>query len=104
MYQIEVGEHGTRHIQGYLECVGKKSLAQLKKLPGMERSHLEVRRGTGEQARAYCMKLEGRVEGCTPTEWGEPKQQGKRKARSAFPRNLVAGRGPFFLVLFLFFK
>jgi len=75
-WQLELGESGTLHFQGYLECVGKKSVAQLKTLDGLERAHLEVRRGTQAQAIAYVQKADTRVEG--PWEWGTPKEQGKR--------------------------
>jgi len=66
--------------------VGKKSLAQLKKLPGLERAHLEVRRGTAQQAREYCIKSEGRVDQMRPVEWGEMKQQGNGVSERNFHR------------------
>jgi len=75
-WQLETGENGTEHFQGYLECIGKKSLRQLKDLPGLETAHLERRRGTQQQAISYCQKVDTRVEG--PWVWGEPKEQGKR--------------------------
>jgi len=74
VYQYEQGEQGTPHFQGYLECVGKKSIVQLKKLPGFERAHFEVRRGQQEQAVGYCKKPDGRLGG--PWEHGEMKKQG----------------------------
>ena len=45
VYQLEVGENGVEHFQGYLECIGKKSMKQLHEIPGLERAHFEVRRG-----------------------------------------------------------
>jgi len=77
VYQLECGADGTLHFQGYIECVGKKSFAQLHLLEGLESAHFEIRRGTGPQAIAYCEKKdETYVEG--PWYWGEPKAPGTR--------------------------
>jgi len=88
-WQLELSETGTEHFQGYLECVGKKSLAQLKALPGLETAHLEVRRGTQSQAIAYANKADTRVEG--PWSWGEAKEQGKRSDLLDMKRAVDAG-------------
>lgn len=53
---IEVGESGTRHLQGYVELSQRLRLTQLKRLPGFARGHFEVRRGSAEQAAEYCLK------------------------------------------------
>lgn len=37
-WQLECGAEGTMHYQGYLECSGKKSMAQLHAVPGFERA------------------------------------------------------------------
>lgn len=52
--QREKGEGGTPHLQGY--CVFKKLtyLSSASKI--WPRAHLEVKRGTAEEARHYCMK------------------------------------------------
>lgn len=76
VYQHEVGEEGTDHFQGYAEFGAPYSLLWFKRLAGLERAHIEVRRGTGAQAANYCTKEEGRLDG--PWEWGEMKEQGKR--------------------------
>lgn len=55
-WSYEVGEQGTPHIQGYLETKRKQRMTALKKLKGLERAHFEMRRGTQEQAIAYCEK------------------------------------------------
>lgn len=86
VYQHEMGENGTSHFQGYAEFKGKHRFTYYAKLPGLERAHLEVRRGTGTQAANYCMKEEGRLEG--PYEWGEMKEQGKRSDLEAIRREL----------------
>lgn len=87
VYQQEVGEENeTPHFQGYAEFSGQKRLATLKKMPGLERAHIEARKGTGPQASNYCMKEEGRLDG--PYEWGEMKEQGKRSDLEAIRREL----------------
>lgn len=73
VWQLEVGEEGTPHYQGYLECSGKRSYAQLHAVPGFEGCHLEARRGTQGQAISYCTKADTRVDG--PWYFGEAKQQ-----------------------------
>jgi len=76
VWQVEKGENGTCHLQGYVEWKNQKTLVSLKKW--LPEAHWEVRRGTAEQARAYCMKEDSRVEG--PWEIGEisKPEQGKR--------------------------
>ena len=61
----EVGEGGTPHLQGYLCLPTKKRLTYVKGLPGFERCHLEVSRGSHKQASDYCKK-DGSYH-----EWGE---------------------------------
>ena len=73
-YQLEQGESGTIHYQGYVEFGEKKSLGNLRSmLPG---AHFEARRGTQAEAIAYCKKTETRLG--EPYEEGQPKEQGKR--------------------------
>lgn len=53
----EVGESGTPHLQGYLELTKPMRIAGLKKLGGAyAKMHLETRRGSREEAIAYCGK------------------------------------------------
>lgn len=67
VYQMEIGEEGTEHFQGYLEFSTPKRLAAMKKfIPG---AHFEARKGTREQARDYCMKADTRIDG--PYEHGD---------------------------------
>lgn len=76
VYQLERGENGNRHYQGYIECPNRKSLAQVKRLiPG---AHFEVRRGSQHEAIAYCQKGDSRIGG--PWVYGEPttSNQGQR--------------------------
>ncbi len=51
----ETSESGTRHLQGYCEFKLRRRLRQAKALLG-DRAHLEISRGTPEQASAYCQK------------------------------------------------
>lgn len=60
----EVGDQGTRHVQGYFHLLRKKRLAAVKTLIG-ERAHLEIARGSDRQNRNYCKK------GGQFFEWGE---------------------------------
>lgn len=71
VYQMEKApETGTIHFQGYLEMEKQVRLTIVKKVPGLERAHLEMRNGTPAEAYAYCTKEESRVAG--PWVLGEP--------------------------------
>ena len=54
VYQLERGENGTVHWQGYAELSVKKTLSALKKW--LPTAHFENRKGSDVQARDYCMK------------------------------------------------
>lgn len=56
IFEKEVGEQGTPHIQGYFEMNARITLPSLKQLPPLERAHLEVARGTRPDNYAYCSK------------------------------------------------
>lgn len=51
----EVGENGTKHLQGYCELKNRQYLAGVKKIL-LSRMHLEKRLGTQQQAIDYCKK------------------------------------------------
>lgn len=74
VYQREKGESGTEHFQGYVELAKQTRFNAIKKK--YPKWHIEPRRGTQEQAIAYCKKDDSRMDG--PYEFGEPKQQGQR--------------------------
>lgn len=63
VWQHEVGERGTEHLQGYVNFSAPKRLAAVKKLGGLERAHLEPRKGTKLDNLVYCTKEEGRLDG-----------------------------------------
>lgn len=60
-YQLEIGEQGTPHLQGYLELGNRARLRQLKRMIGCPSIHLQRRRGTQQQAIDYCNKTDTRA-------------------------------------------
>nr|AHC72202.1 master replication initiator protein [Faba bean necrotic stunt virus] len=90
VYQIEQGESGNVHFQGYIEMKKRTSLAGMKKLiPG---AHFEKRRGTQGEARAYAMKEESRIEG--PWEYGEFIVSVEDKLREVMNDMKITGKRP----------
>jgi len=90
IYQEEVGETGTPHLQGYLQCSRRVRLGQLQAIPSLAGAHFEVAKGSPEQNRAYCTKPEGRLGG--PYEFGQPAQgQGARSDLLALKRVIDEG-------------
>lgn len=77
IFQLERGALDKRlHYQGYLEISKKTSMGKVKKMIDINFIHLEIRRGTQSQARAYCDKVDTREAG--PWEVGNCHEQGKR--------------------------
>lgn len=52
----EVGETGTRHLQGYVELLRPTRPGGVKKILGTDRAHIEVSAGSSEQNYEYCTK------------------------------------------------
>lgn len=69
IYQLEEGEGGTPHMQGYFELFKATTISAIKRHCGIGRMHLEVRRGSRDQARDYCRKEDSRIR--EPLEFGE---------------------------------
>ncbi len=63
VYQEEIGENGTYHLQGYVEFSVRHRLGGVKAATGMSTAHFEWRRGSAKQASDYCQKAESRVGG-----------------------------------------
>lgn len=79
VYQVEECPHtGAWHVQGYLELKRQMSMNQVKGL-FCESVHLEPRRGSQQQAIAYCTKTETRK--VEPLHFGTPSisKQGQRE-------------------------
>ena len=54
VYGREVGESGTRHLQGFIVFIGNKRFNAVRRL--FPRAHIEQALGTSQQARDYCKK------------------------------------------------
>lgn len=82
IYGNEVGDSGTPHLQGYLELTKRMSIKAVKQLLGVNRLHLEPRKGTQSQAIAYCRKDDP-----DPFERGTPKPCGRPKSAVPSSKN-----------------
>lgn len=88
IYQEEIGEEGTNHFQGYIQCTRPIRIGFLQRvIPG---GHFEIARGSPEQNIAYCTKPDTRV-GET-FEYGEPTSQGERADLKALQRSIDEGK------------
>lgn len=94
IFQPEMGENGTFHIQGYFEFNKRMSLKAVKEHCG-SRVHLDVARGTPEQCIAYCSKetdleadppVYGRVEDGEVITYGEPMKVSEKTGRTSGAR------------------
>jgi hypothetical protein len=59
VYQTEIGENGTYHLQGYLELRSPRRISYLKSLNA--RCHWEIRMGSRRQALEYVTKEDTRL-------------------------------------------
>jgi len=91
VWQEEQGENGTRHWQGYVVFQNPKKLTWIKSnCDGL--AHFEPRKGSHEQAKAYCTKQDTRILG--PWEGGDeppPSEQGKRNDLISLKRKMDQG-------------
>ena len=85
MWGHEIGESGTKHLQGYVEFPRDRQIITIKKLPGFKTAHLEARKGTQQQAIDYCKKDGNFVE------FGEKKSPGARSDLKHIVDQLKAG-------------
>lgn len=65
VYQLEKGSH--EHIQGFIQFKTSKRPLAVKEILG-NNAHVEIMRGTADEARSYCMKPETRL--TEPVEYG----------------------------------
>jgi len=75
VYQVEKGEHGTMHLQGYLVMEKVTRIKGIKAINGM--AHWETRKGNHKQARDYCVKKD-KTYVAGPWEFGNKPNQKKR--------------------------
>jgi len=91
IWQVELGESGTPHIQAYIALKVKKRISYFKEW--LPRAHLEIARGTPLENKAYCSKEEGRIEG--PFEFGNlPPGKGARLDLEAFRSSVCVNPVP----------
>lgn len=89
VYQEEIGESGTYHLQGYVEFARATRLQTLKNKLGQS-IHFEIARGTAADNRDYCTKAESRIGG--PYESGQSIGQGKRTDIHSFYAAIKDGK------------
>lgn len=82
VFQYEMGERQTVHIQGYVVFGSRKRLSAVRSSFAPLNPHLEVRRGSHSEAKGYCSKADTRVAG--PYEFGDDSgiPEGGRGSRS----------------------
>jgi len=93
VWQLERGESGTEHYQGYIEFNKKMSFKAIKEIIG-DRAHVEQRLGTREQAMAYCQKEDTRVDGpwiYGDMKLGKPGKQGDRTDLENACEKIISG-------------
>lgn len=90
VYQMEKGDSGTSHYQGFVQFKSARYFKGVRTLLGQQ-PHLEFRRGTALEARDYCKKSEGRLQG--PFEFGQIcSGQGSRTDIVAFRDAIQQGK------------
>lgn len=78
IFQLEKGESGNVHIQGYVQFTKRASFTQVKDNFGrlVDGAHIEKAKGSAKQNKLYCSKEETRLKG--PYEYGLMTSAGKR--------------------------
>lgn len=62
-WQVECGENGTTHLQGFIRLKSPIRLSALRKLKSGDKCHWEKQKGTNQQALSYTVKEQSRVSG-----------------------------------------
>ncbi|GAC77753.1 replication protein, partial [uncultured marine virus] len=88
VYQLEKGESGTPHIQGYVYYAKTRRFGAVRaEMPAG--CHVELARGSPASNRAYCTKDDGRLS--EPVEWGTIPSPGSRTDLAAVQVSIDAG-------------
>ena len=61
VFGVERGASNTPHLQGYIQFKVRRTLAHVKATLGSKRYHLEIARGSAEEADEYCRKEAGEI-------------------------------------------
>lgn len=90
VFQHEVAPTtGHAHYQGYVQYLKRRRRSQVvRDFPG---AHVEIAKGTPEQNKAYCTKLDSRAPGTEPKEFGSIQRQGSRTDIGSFVADLNSG-------------
>jgi len=91
--QLEVGEEGTRHWQGYFHLTEKKRRAAFSDWWAGQHPHLEKAKGTAKQNLKYCTKAETRLEGTEPYIAGNMPKVGKAALMETMFDAITTGMG-----------
>lgn len=86
VYGKEIGEKGTPHLQGYMYFDNAKSFSKIQKIMP-KGTHLEVAKGSADQASTYCKKDQDYKE------FGTIPAQGKRNDISLIKDEITKGGG-----------
>lgn len=98
IYQLEQGDNGTFHYQGYITLKEPLRFNQMREiLPG---AHIEKRKGTHKEAYAYHTKEETRVEG--PHGNMEEKQRSGQRTDLIEAKRLILGLSCIYYLLLVF--
>lgn len=87
VFQLEKGQKGTPHYQGYIEF---KEPIRRQTLCNVIKMWYSPARGTQKQCIAYCTKKDTQLE--EPWEWGEPTKQGTRTDLISFRDEVTEGK------------
>ncbi|AXH73508.1 MAG: putative viral replication protein [Cressdnaviricota sp.] len=88
IYQEEKGKKGTPHFQGYIRFNTNRRLGALKKIH--KGIHWDIRKGSHDQAVAYCTKAETKVDG--PWRFGTEPKPGQRTDLAAVKETIDSGK------------
>lgn len=96
VYQLErAPTTGQLHWQGYVEFKNPRRMESVKRCLQLNGVHLEIRRGTPQEAAAYCKKEESRAQhpNAGPHEFGEvPAGQGHRSDLNTVVKLVTEGK------------